>query len=304
MKIGVMLPIGEDEALGRPLPYTAIRDLALQAEAEGLDSLWVADHLLYRPADGPTRGIWEAWSIQTALAEATERVDIGQLVLCTAFRNPALVAKMAATLDEISGGRLILGLGCGWHQPEFDAFGFPFDHRVDRFEEALRIIVPLLKEGKVDLCGKYYSAPGCELTPRGPHPEGPPVLVASFGPRMLRLTAQYADSWNTAWLGKADALAEPREAMVAACLQVGRDPGTLETTVGVNVYYPDLAGSDDAPRSYLTGSAEAVGADLAEYATAGVGHVICRLSPSTSDAFSRLAAAAKSCRDMTSDGGD
>jgi alkanesulfonate monooxygenase SsuD/methylene tetrahydromethanopterin reductase-like flavin-dependent oxidoreductase (luciferase family) len=298
MKIGIILPTMEQSSLGRPLAYADIRDVALQAEEQGLDSLWVADHLLFRFPNEPMAGIWEAWSIQTALAEATRRVDLGQLVLCTAFRNPALLAKMAVTVDEISRGRLILGLGCGWHQPEFDAFGIPFDHRVERFEEALQIIVPLLKEGKVDFHGKHYSAPNCEMMPRGPRPNGPPVLVASKGPRMLRLTAQYADSWNTAWLGTADALAERRSALEAACADVGRDPGTLEVTVGVMVYYPDLAQSDGAPKSYLTGSAEEIGAEFARYAKAGVGHLICSCSPCNSAAVSRLAQAARVAADM------
>jgi alkanesulfonate monooxygenase SsuD/methylene tetrahydromethanopterin reductase-like flavin-dependent oxidoreductase (luciferase family) len=130
MKIGVVLPITEDEPSGQPPGYAEIRALALQAEAAGFDSLWIIDHLLFRFPDKPTPGVWEGWTLLAALAEATKRVELGSLVLCTAFRNPALLAKMAATVDEISGGRLILGVGAGWHQPEFDAFGLPFDHRV------------------------------------------------------------------------------------------------------------------------------------------------------------------------------
>ncbi len=115
----------------------------------------------------------------------------------TKFRNPAILAKMAATLDAISGGRLILGLGAGWHAPEFEAFGIPFDHRVDRFEEALQIIVPLLHTGQVDFQGRYYRTPNCELRPRGPRASGPQILIGAAGPRMLRLAARYADAWNT-----------------------------------------------------------------------------------------------------------
>ena len=123
------MPLGADETRG----WTDLRALALAAEEDGLDSVWGADHLIFRD-EGETTGIHESWTLLTAVAAITSRVEIGPLVLAVPFRNPALTAKMAAELDEISGGRLILGLGCGWHQPEFDAFGYPFDHRVSRFE--------------------------------------------------------------------------------------------------------------------------------------------------------------------------
>ena len=134
MKVGVVLPIGENAETGRAPAYREVRDLARGAEAAGFDAVWLYDHLLYRFPEKPTAGVWECWTMLTALAEATERVELGTIVLCTAFRNPAVLAKMAATLDETSGGRLILGLGAGWHQPEFDAFGLPFDHKAGRFD--------------------------------------------------------------------------------------------------------------------------------------------------------------------------
>src|SRR5436189_2727120 len=208
MKVGAVMPISEGELSGRTASYTELREIAQAAEAAGLDSIWVYDHLLFRSPGEPTTGIYEAWSVLAALAADTSGVEVGTIVLAIPFRNPAVLAKMAAAVDEISGGRLILGLGAGWHQPEFDAFGIPFDHKADRFEEALQIITPLLREGRVDFTGKYYSAPNCELRPRGPRPGGPEILVASFKPRMLKLTARYADSWNTAWLGLPTKLAD------------------------------------------------------------------------------------------------
>jgi alkanesulfonate monooxygenase SsuD/methylene tetrahydromethanopterin reductase-like flavin-dependent oxidoreductase (luciferase family) len=221
-------------------------------------------------------------------------VELGTIVLCTAFRNPALLAKMAITLDEISDGRLILGLGAGWHQPEFDAFGIPFDHRAGRFEDALKIIAPLLKEGKVDFHGEYYSAPDCEMRPRGPRPGGIPVLVASRGPRMLRLTAEYADSWNSAWFGRPTNLAPRRADLAAACAQVGRDPRTLEVTAGVQVAYPDLGEVgfpvEDADR-VLTGTTDEIAAGLRDYDALGVGHIIAHLAPNTPAAQARFAEA-------------
>ena len=163
-----------------------------------------------------------------------------------------------------------------------------------RFEEAVRIIVPLVREGKVDLRGEYYSAPDCEIRPRGPRPAGPPVLVASFGPRMLRLTARYADSWNSAWFGRPTLLAERRAKLEAACAEVGRDPATLEVTAGVLVAYPDageVSAPLDNPDKILAGSAEEVAAGLRAYEELSVGHVICSLMPNNAAALTRFAEA-------------
>jgi len=289
MKIGIVLPISEDEE--QTPRYAEIREMARRAEAGGFDSVWVYDHLLFRFPEKPTAGIWECWTVLAALAEATERVELGTLVMCTAFRNPAVLAKMADTLDEVSDGRLILGLGAGWHQPEFDAFGIPFDHKVDRFEEALEIIVPLLREGKVDMRGTYAFASNAELRPRGPRPQGPPLLIGAFGPRMLRLTARYADAWNTCWLGQPTKLAERRAALEAACADEGRDPARIEITVGVSMAVPPagetIEGTDD-PDKFLSGTAEEIAAGLRAYSDLGVGQVICACAPNTPAGLDRL----------------
>ncbi|MDQ3855908.1 MAG: LLM class flavin-dependent oxidoreductase [Chloroflexota bacterium] len=298
MKIGVVLPMAEDTDNGYVPSYLEIRDRALQAEEAGFDSVWLFDHLIFRFPDEPVGGIWEVWTLLAALADATQRVELGTIVLCVPFRIPAVLAKMADTLDEVSGGRLILGLGAGWHQPEFDAFGVPFDHRAARFEEALQIIVPLLKKGSVDFHGTYYSASHCELRPRGPRPSGPPILVASHGQRMLRATAKYADCWNTAWLGRASALPERRARLEAACADVGRDPATLEVTVGVSVSYEEAAeGETVDPQRQLKGTPEEVAAALHEYEAAGVGHVICSLQPETPASLEKLARALQMYRE-------
>lgn len=144
MKVGYALPLNESPKLGRPPTFLEIRTLALQVEEAGFDSVWVYDHLLYRFPNDLTLGIWECWSTLTALAEATERVEVGTLVVSALWRNPALLAKMAVTVDEISNGRLILGLGTGAHRPDFDAFGYPFDHRASRFKEAIEIVTSLV----------------------------------------------------------------------------------------------------------------------------------------------------------------
>ena len=294
VKIGVVVPLEGDPETGLVGRYTETRAFALQAEAAGFDSIWIFDHLLFRYPEKPTQGVWEAWTVLSGLAEATSRVELGTLVICTPLRNPAVLAKMAITLDEVSEGRLILGLGAGWHKPEFDAFGIPFDHRVDRFEEALRIIVPLLREGRVSFQGTYYTARDCEIVPRGPRPSGPPLLIAAFGPRMLRLTARYADNWNTAWLGQATGLAERRAGLEAACATEGRDPASLEVTVGVTIDYTataGVAGTAASNEKVLTGTAEEVAAGLRGYAEAGVAHVICALNPINQESLERLAEA-------------
>jgi alkanesulfonate monooxygenase SsuD/methylene tetrahydromethanopterin reductase-like flavin-dependent oxidoreductase (luciferase family) len=280
MKLGVMLPIGDQRETKRPLSYKQIRDLARTTEGSGLDSVWLADHLIYRFPERGQSGLWEAWTLLTALAEATEKVELGTMVLCTAFRNPAVLAKMAVTFDEISEGRLILGLGAGWHEPEFAAFDFPFNHLVSRFEEALKIIVPLVREGKVDFTGEYFSAPNCEMAP--PPSRKIPVLIAGAKPRMLRLTAEYADSWNTAWLGDVSASTPRIENIHAACAEVNRDPASLEVTVGLNIAFPELGeipeASSDSQR-FITGSVEEVGSSLRAYREAGVGHLISNVFP-------------------------
>ena len=191
MKVGLILPMSDDDAAGTP-SWAVIRDLARLAEAGGADSVWVYDHLIFR-LTGQATGIHEAWTLLAAVAASTERVELGTIVLATSFRNPALLAKMATTLDAISGGRLILGVGCGWHEPEYRAFGYPFDHRVDRFAEALQVLAPLLREGEVTFAGAYYQAEDCLILPRGPR-ERIPLLVAAKGPRMLRLTVDHADA--------------------------------------------------------------------------------------------------------------
>src|SRR4029077_9825198 len=146
------------------------------------------------------------------------------LVTCNSFRNPAILAKMATNVDEASRGRLILGIGAGWNEPEYQALGLPFDHRVGRFEEALQIIKPLLREGHVDFSGQYYQARNCEIAPRGPRPEGLPLMVGceQKSPRMLKLTAKYADLWNTGYMGKRETIAGPLAKIEDGCAKAGR----------------------------------------------------------------------------------
>jgi alkanesulfonate monooxygenase SsuD/methylene tetrahydromethanopterin reductase-like flavin-dependent oxidoreductase (luciferase family) len=234
LKVGVILPDTEREMGGADPRWKDVSAMAQRAEAAGFDSLWVTDHLIHRYPGMEPQGPWECWSNLAALAAITSRIEIGPVVCCTGFRNPALLAKMADTIDEISGGRLILGLGAGWNEPEYRAFGFPYDRRVSRFEEALTIIHGLLKTGRVDFDGTYHQAIDCELRPRGPRPAGPPIMIGSSAPRMLGLLARYGDQWN-AWAVQsleelAEMLASDAEAGVAHA-QLMIDPDTLAGVV-------------------------------------------------------------------------
>jgi alkanesulfonate monooxygenase SsuD/methylene tetrahydromethanopterin reductase-like flavin-dependent oxidoreductase (luciferase family) len=214
-------------------------------------------------------------------------MEIAPLVACTSFRNPALIAKTADTIDEISGGRLILGLGAGWHRPEYDAFGYPFDHRVSRFEEALQIIVPLLRTGHVDFAGRFYSARDCELRPRGPRPAGPPLLIGGIGDRMLGLVARYADAWNQDRKNDVEEVRALNARVDATCVAAGRDPHTLERVIGIQVDVLNEQRSAFVPRQFiqhpfpLTGEPAELAAKLSAYRDAGVSHLIVWLDPSS-----------------------
>jgi alkanesulfonate monooxygenase SsuD/methylene tetrahydromethanopterin reductase-like flavin-dependent oxidoreductase (luciferase family) len=292
VKIGLLVWTANERATNATRSYHSIRAITHQAEADGFDSIWLPDHFLYRYPGEVTRGLWETLTVLAALFEATQRLEIGTLVLCNSFRNPALLAKMATTADEVGSGRLILGVGAGWNEPEYDALGLPFDHRVDRFEEAMQILRPLLRDGHVDFAGNYYQAKDCDNVPRGPRPSGPPLMVGAEGPRMLRLAAQYADLWNTGYMGAPDTMTDKLTRISTACREVGRDPETLGVTALIGLWFSDLQekqpGAFDKP---LTGSAEQLAAAMRGYAQLGLQHIMFQVAPYTAEARKRLAEA-------------
>lgn len=290
-KIGLQLPEAE-----RLVRWPEMRAMAKLAEAIGFDSLWIGDHLIYLPPDEPAKGPWEAWSVIAALAEATERVELAPLVACTAFHNPGILAKKAATVDEISGGRLILGLGAGWNLPDFEPFGFPFDHRVSRFEEAFTIIRTLLAEGAIDFHGQYYDLPNCILTPNGPRGGDLPLLVGSVGERMLRATLPYIDAWNV-WFedfeNDPDQLRDVIARVDRIAEDVGRDPGTFSHSVAVLV---GVLGATNRPSVYpsrgqrpITGSPLEIAHRIDAFYEEGVDHIQIVLTPITLEAIETLA---------------
>jgi alkanesulfonate monooxygenase SsuD/methylene tetrahydromethanopterin reductase-like flavin-dependent oxidoreductase (luciferase family) len=302
IKVGVQLP--EVEWVAR---WPQQREMARTAEEIGLDSVWVGDHLLYRDDGLPSRGPWEAWTSLAAIAAVTERVQIGPLVAAASFHNPAMLAKHAATVDEISGGRLILGLGAGWNEVEYSAYGFPFDHRVSRFEEAFTIIRTLLAEGRCDFHGTYFDLQDCELLPRGPrhaHGEGPPLLVGSMGERMLAITLPWVQAWNAwfTWFGNTvEGYRQLRDKIDAACRAVGREPAEVERTLALLVNFPGAKGRSlgdlkDPDVEGIPSDPATLAAALRAFEAVGVAHVQLVLDPINAETIAGLAPTLKELR--------
>ncbi len=287
MKIGIILDISEDSLDGRTPTFRDLREMALISERVGFDSLLLADHLIYRFPNQAESAPWETLTMLSALAAVTTRITLGTLVLSTSFRPPAMLAKMADALDEISEGRFILGLGAGWHQPEYEAFGYPFDHLASRFAEAMQIIVPLLREGHVDFHGQYYQVNNCVLRPRGPSPAGPRILVAGRRPRMLQLTARDADAWNTAWHTDAAIVKERFDKLSQVCTTIGRDPASIEMTVGTDVRLQPRKEDGSTDRA-ISGTPEEIASRLRAFAGVGTSHLFVALDAVTPSSIVQL----------------
>ena len=263
--------------------------MARTAEGVGFDSLWFGDHLLYDLPGGVTRGPWEAWTALAALAAATERVELGPLVASTSFHAPAMLAKQAATVDAISGGRLIVGLGAGWNEREYRAFGFPYDHRVSRFEEAFTIIRGLLRGGRVDFDGAYYRVEDCVLDPGPARPGGPPLMLGSASPRMMRIGLPHVDAWNVWWSdygNTPDGFAAVRDRVDEAAVQAGRMPGEVAATAAVLVSLPGGTGRltgdvSSGPIRPVQGSSADISGHLEAMAGAGATHLQLVVDPIT-----------------------
>jgi alkanesulfonate monooxygenase SsuD/methylene tetrahydromethanopterin reductase-like flavin-dependent oxidoreductase (luciferase family) len=240
MRIGVVVPIAVTPDTGRLPDWAELRAFAQHAESIGVRSLWVFDHFYDLTDRTPTGPIHEAWTLQSALAAVTSTVELGQLVMCSSFRHPALLAKMAVTADAVSGSRLTLGIGAGWYDREYQDLGLPTDHRASRFAEALDIVLPLLRGESVTVHGRYHRVENATLVP--PSARRIPVLMAGNGPRMMALIARHADAWNTAWFNAVDGRLTSRiGAMRSALDEAGRPYESLRWTVGMSA--PAVGGS-------------------------------------------------------------
>jgi alkanesulfonate monooxygenase SsuD/methylene tetrahydromethanopterin reductase-like flavin-dependent oxidoreductase (luciferase family) len=284
MKIGVQLPEVEWE-----VPFPELIEMAQAAETVGFDSVWYGDHLIYDLQIG-ARGPWEAWTTLAAIAQATSTIELGPLVASTGFHAPAMLAKQAATVDAISRGRLIVGLGAGWNQREYDAFGFAYDRRVSRFEEAFTIIRTLLRDGEIDFHGEFYNADRCVLHPRSPRPGGPPLMIGSIGDRMLDITLPYVSAWNMWWSqygNTAEGFAREKARVDELIVATGRSLEEIAATAAIHIRLEGGGGRQmgdyvgDAVVEPLTGSADELADQLRQFELAGASHIQLCVDPIT-----------------------
>jgi alkanesulfonate monooxygenase SsuD/methylene tetrahydromethanopterin reductase-like flavin-dependent oxidoreductase (luciferase family) len=278
-RVAIQLPEVE-----RDVRWPEYRAMAIAAEEVGFDGVYVGDHLLYRGDGRPERGPWDAWTLLAALATVTERVVLGPLVACAAFHPPAVLAKMAATLSEISGGRFVLALGAGWNEDEFRAFGIPFDRRVARFAEAFTIIERLLHGERVTLQGEFHVVEDAVLLPPARHRTR--LMIGSNGPRMLRIALPHVDAWNT-WYEDYGNTAEGFSALNAmiddAVLEAGRAPQDTTRSACAFVVLDGASGErpiTSAARP-IQGSSSQIAVRIRELADAGADEVIVVASPIT-----------------------
>ncbi len=284
LRVGVQLPEVE-----RRVPWREYVAMARAAEEVGFDSIWVGDHLLYRGDGRPERGPWDAWTLLAGLAAVTERVHLGPLVACLAFHPPGVLARMAATADELSGGRLVLGVGAGWNEAEFRAFGIPFDHRASRFEEAFEIVRRLLAGERVTFRGRFHEVRDAVLLPRPAR--RPPIMVGSNGERVLRAALPHADAWNV-WFdlygNTPEGFARANEAVTRIAREVGRDPGTIIRSACAFVVLDRSAPERPIEVPPLEGNPERIAAGLRELAEAGADEAVLVASPITEGSIRRL----------------
>jgi alkanesulfonate monooxygenase SsuD/methylene tetrahydromethanopterin reductase-like flavin-dependent oxidoreductase (luciferase family) len=291
IEIGLVLPMGESFVDGSTARWSEIRELACRAEAIGFDTVWTADELLWRPQEGRTQGWWECVAMTGAVAAATSRVKVGTWVLSALHRNPGITAKAVETIDEISGGRLVLGLGSGHAGRQAHAFGLPEDHVFARFEEAVEIIVPLLRHGHADFEGTYHAARDLEHRPVGPRPGRIPIMIGAKGPKMLHLAVRHADIWSWYVEERSD-LTEfgPRlEALLAACAAAGRDPATIGRSAGIVVEPTAVTGAAAVIGAPIHGTAEEIADAFRAFGTAGYTQVEALLWPPTLAAIDAMA---------------
>jgi probable F420-dependent oxidoreductase len=248
MRLGLALPHYDTSLAGAPATWEGVRRVARLAESSGFSSVWISDHLFldWSKYGGPEdrQGSLEAWTTMSALAAATRKIRIGSLALCNDFRNPALLAKMTASLDVVSEGRVDLAMGAGWYEPEYTAAGIPFERpglRIDRLGEATQILTRMLAGEELTFEGRHYLIDGALCRPLPVQDPRPPVWLGGKGDRLISTAAQHADGWNFSWIGSFETYEQRAAIADRACEKVDRDPASLRRSVGAYV----LAGRDD-----------------------------------------------------------
>jgi alkanesulfonate monooxygenase SsuD/methylene tetrahydromethanopterin reductase-like flavin-dependent oxidoreductase (luciferase family) len=291
LELGLVLPMEESWTDGATPRWVEIRELATRAEAIGFDTVWIPDELLWRPPDGQVRGWWECVAMAGAVAAATSRVKVGTWIMSALHRNPALTAKAVETLDEISGGRFIFGLGSGHAGRQAHAFGLPEDHVFGRFAEAVEIILPLLRHGRAEFEGTFHAARDLEHRPVGPRPGRIPIMIGAKGPRMLRLAALHADIWSWYVEERSDLeeFAPRLAALEAACVEVDRDPATIGRSAGIIVEPTSITGAAEVLGIPLRGSAEEIADGLRAFRAGGFTQIEVLLWPRTLAALEAMA---------------
>lgn len=292
MQIGVVLPMLQDPATGAKPEWPFIRGMALRAEKLGFDTAWVPDELLWEPEEWPgPAGWWECVAMAGAVAASTSQIGVGTWVLSALHRNPALTAKAADTLDEISGGRFLLGFGSGHAGKQGTAFGYPPDHTIGRYEEAIQVLLPLLREGHVEFSGAYHSA-NTEQRPKGPRPGGIPIMLGGHKPRTMNLAVRHADIWSA--FATESSLPEAFEPMLrqldAICAEQGRDPASLGRSIGVVLETTDDHTAEASGLGVpITGTVDEIAAVFRRYAELGVTRLEVMLWPNTMAALEAAA---------------
>jgi alkanesulfonate monooxygenase SsuD/methylene tetrahydromethanopterin reductase-like flavin-dependent oxidoreductase (luciferase family) len=283
VRIGIQLPEVE-----REVRWPEIVAIARAAEESGFESIWVGDHMLYRGGGRAERGPWDAWTQLAAIAAATSRITIGPLVAATAFHSPGVIARMAASIAEISDGRFVLGLGAGWNETEFRAFNFPFDRTVSRFEESFEIIRRLLAGEHVTFRGEFHTVDDAVLLPRPP--QRIPLLIGSNGARMLAIALPHVDAWNT-WFSSygntVDGFAKLNAEINAACVRAGRKPRDIRRSACVLVAME--SGASERPHDVAPVAAGKLSAHLRDLTAAGADDAILVVDPITEQSVRELA---------------
>lgn len=279
LRIGIIIQLsgttGESGLATRS--WNQVRDEVVAAERVGFDSA-VYEDVLWYPGEDKGSGVWESVAISGALAEATSKIRFGPSVFNGVYRSPTLLAKVAETLDEISEGRFILGIGAGNTPDDYPPFGFPSDFRFSRFAEAIEIIHSMLKTGSASLDGRFWRANDAQMVLRGPRSQGPPIVMAAGGPKMLRLAARFADEWN--WWPQGEdphqAIAPLIEELDSACAEEDRDPSNLLRSLDIYSVDPLGLGTAGHPVA-IGGSHQEITNTLAGLGSLGVTEVRCNL---------------------------